>query len=57
MVTGCVLFEVQAEFLNTVQTSFGFKGLKHETHTNRLTFKTQFLPRRKHDVTITGTLC
>jgi hypothetical protein len=33
----CVLFEVQTEFLNTVQTSFGFKGSSYSeqrpTHT------------------------
>jgi hypothetical protein len=27
MVTGCVHFEVRTEFLNIIQTSFGFKGL------------------------------
>jgi hypothetical protein len=27
MVTGCVLFEVQAELLNIIYMSFGFKGL------------------------------
>jgi hypothetical protein len=29
-VKGCVLFEVRTEFLNTILTSFGLKGLKYK---------------------------
>jgi hypothetical protein len=29
MVKSCVLFEVRAEFLNIIKTSFGFKGLSY----------------------------
>jgi hypothetical protein len=31
MVKCCVLYEVRAEFLNIIETSFGFKGLTYVT--------------------------
>jgi hypothetical protein len=32
MVMGCVFFEVRTEYLDIINTSFGFEGLNKEPH-------------------------
>jgi hypothetical protein len=54
MVKCGVLTEVRAELLNTIQTSFGFKGLKCEMQRLGLLLKKldvlfdDFFPKQKH---------